>query len=62
MKLSARQPADDNRATTEEPKRAWSKPSVRVMTVSFTRTSETTTGRRGLEATDEGLGYIPPTS
>ena len=45
---------------TEHPKLAWSKPTIRVMTVNFTQDS--TGDNSGVEAADGGSRYIPPTS
>lgn len=54
---------DHPTATTEvaeKPKSAWSKPTIRVMTVSFTQDGQG--NNMGAEDPDGGSRYIPPTS
>lgn len=52
---------DGNTTTTEDPKRAWSKPAIRTMTVAFTQ--DGSGNRLGPEVSpDEAQFYMPPSS
>ena len=61
------QAIDSTQGATENPRPAWSKPTIRVMTVSFTQSGSPPNNPGAESAADAGgqpwnTAYVPPTS